>query len=140
MSVYLKEVLVVATTASGTIEMSVEASISDIFFGALDLGAATAGTTRIGTLTDPQREVAVSTITPADITLQIAYDVQGAVWFPFSLYVIGRDSAGVDHLLAAIPQWPSGVGMTELGDDGRTSVSSGHNYYIVTAQSVMNAA
>ena len=140
MSVYLQEVLVIATTASGSCEMAVEISVADALHGALPLGSAISGDCRYGSLSDPLNALPLASVSPADVVLQIAYDVDGAVWVPASLFVVGRGSDGSSRLLAAIPVWPAGVGLTELGDDGRAAVIPGHNYFIVTAQAVLALA
>lgn len=140
MSTILQEVTVIATTASGTIDMFVEVSIADAFHEALPLGTAVSGSSRLATMSGPMTSRTLESITPSDIVLQIAYDVGGAVWLPAALFVIGRGADGSSRLLASIPRWPAAVGLTELGDDGRTTVSSGHNYFAVTAQSVLAAS
>lgn len=140
MSTILQEVTVIATTASGTIDMFVEVSVADAFHEALPLGSAVSGQTLLATMNSPMTSRTLTSITPADIVLQVAYDVGGAVWVPASLYVIGRGADGSSRLLAAIPQWPAAIGLTELGEDGRTAVSSGNNYFAVTAQSLLSAS
>lgn len=140
MSVYLQEVQVIATTATGSSEMAVEVSIGDTLHGALPLGSAVSGECRYGSLSEPRNALPLASISPADVVLQIAYDVDGAVWTPASLFVVGRGSDGSSRLLVAIPAWPAGVGMTELGEDGRVAVSAGQNYFIVTAQAVLALA
>lgn len=140
MSTILQEVTVIATTASGTIDMFVEVSVADAFHEALPLGTAISGSTQLATMTGPMTSRTLDSITPSDIVLQIAYDVGGAIWVPAALFVVGRGADGSSRLLAAIPSWPSAVGLTEFGEDGRTAVSSGHNYFAVTAQAVMVAS
>lgn len=140
MSVYLQEVQVIATTASGSCEMAVEVSVGDVLHGALPLGSAVSGDCRYGQLSAEPNTLALASISPADVVLQIAYDVAGAVWVPASLFVVGRGTDGSSRLLAAIPAWPAGVGLTELGEDGRVAVSSGQDYFIVTAQAVLALA
>lgn len=140
MSTNLQEVTVIATTASGTIDMFVEVSVADAFHAAMLLGTATSGSSKLVTISGPMTSRSLDSITANDIVLQIAYDVGGAVWVPASLFVIGRGVDGSNRLLAAIPHWPASVGLTELGEDGRTTVSSGHNYFAVTVQSVLAAS
>ena len=140
MSTILQEVTVIATTASGTIDMFVEVSVADAFHEALPLGSAVSGQTLLATMNSPMSSRTLESITPADVVLQIAYDVGGAVWVPASLFVIGRGVDGSSRLLAAIPHWPTAVGLTELGDDGRSAVASGHNYFAVSAQAILAAS
>ena len=66
-SVYLQEVQVIATAATGSCEMAVEVSVGDALHGALPLGSAVSGDCRYGQLSAEPNTLALASISPADV-------------------------------------------------------------------------
>ena len=98
MSVYLQEVLVIATTASGSCEMAVEISVADALHGALPLGSAISGDCRYGSLSDPLNALPLASVSPLITPSARAASAFALVPSGFSLaesLMSGRPSAPV---------------------------------------------